>query len=64
MTLAVLLTKTHCISILQSGYKLIRKESEEELSLLRSHDVEEGSSHSDSGHREGDGEEVMLLLNF
>ncbi|XP_030316349.1 V-type proton ATPase 116 kDa subunit a isoform X2 [Calypte anna] len=42
------------------GYKLVRKESEEELSLLRAHDVEEGSSHSDSGQREGDGEE----LNF
>ncbi|KFO95751.1 V-type proton ATPase 116 kDa subunit a isoform 2, partial [Calypte anna] len=47
-------------SILQRGYKLVRKESEEELSLLRAHDVEEGSSHSDSGQREGDGEE----LNF
>ncbi|XP_030316351.1 V-type proton ATPase 116 kDa subunit a isoform X3 [Calypte anna] len=44
----------------QRGYKLVRKESEEELSLLRAHDVEEGSSHSDSGQREGDGEE----LNF
>ncbi|POI29250.1 hypothetical protein CIB84_007000 [Bambusicola thoracicus] len=43
----------------QRGYKLIRKESEEELSLLQPHDVEEGSSHSDSGHREEDGEEVL-----
>ncbi|KAM6340427.1 V-type proton ATPase 116 kDa subunit a 2 isoform 2-T2 [Alca torda] len=48
----------------QSGYKLIRKESEEELSLLRSHDMEEGSSHSDSGHREGDGEEFNFADVF
>uniref|UniRef100_A0A8C3J7W2 V-type proton ATPase subunit a n=1 Tax=Calidris pygmaea TaxID=425635 RepID=A0A8C3J7W2_9CHAR len=48
------------IRMYRSGYKLIRKESEEELSLLRSHDVEEGTSHLDSGHREGDAEE----LNF
>ncbi|XP_074966849.1 V-type proton ATPase 116 kDa subunit a 2-like [Phalacrocorax aristotelis] len=47
------------IRMYRSGYKLIRKESEEELSLLRSHDVEEGSL-SDSVHRDGDGEE----LNF
>lgn len=48
------------IRMYRSGYKLIRKESEEELCLLSCHDVEEGSNHSDSGHREGDAEE----LNF
>uniref|UniRef100_A0A8C9FJY3 V-type proton ATPase subunit a n=1 Tax=Pavo cristatus TaxID=9049 RepID=A0A8C9FJY3_PAVCR len=46
------------------GYKLIRKESEEELSLLQPHDVEEGSSHSDSGHREEDGEEFNFADVF
>ena len=46
------------------GYKLIRKESEEELSLLQPHDVEEGSSHSDSGHREEDGEEFNFADAF
>ncbi|NXS06607.1 VPP2 ATPase, partial [Neodrepanis coruscans] len=48
------------IRMWRSGYKPIRKESEEELSLLTCPDVEEGSSSSDSGHREGDAEE----LNF
>ncbi|KAJ7400763.1 V-type proton ATPase 116 kDa subunit a isoform 3 isoform X3 [Pitangus sulphuratus] len=44
----------------QSGYRPIRKESEEELSLLSCPDVEEGNSHADSGPREGEAEE----LNF
>ncbi|NWI57956.1 VPP2 ATPase, partial [Calyptomena viridis] len=48
------------IRMWRSGYKPIRKESEEELSLLTCHDVEEGSIHPDGGHREGDAEE----LNF
>ncbi|NXG13946.1 VPP2 ATPase, partial [Grallaria varia] len=48
------------IRMCRSGYKPIRKESEEELSLLTCPDVEEGSSHADSGPREGDAEE----LNF
>ncbi|NXX44222.1 VPP2 ATPase, partial [Tricholaema leucomelas] len=52
------------IRMYRSGYKLIRKESEEELSLLRCHDVEEGSSHLDSGHREGDGEEFNFAEMF
>ncbi|KAG2471460.1 VPP2 ATPase, partial [Polypterus senegalus] len=33
----------------QGGYELVRRGSEEELSLLRSHDMEEGLSHSDHG---------------
>ncbi|OXB64091.1 hypothetical protein ASZ78_002021 [Callipepla squamata] len=48
----------------QRGYKLIRKESEEELSLLQPHDVEEGSSHSDTGHREEDEEEFNFADVF
>ncbi|NXU95386.1 VPP2 ATPase, partial [Xiphorhynchus elegans] len=48
------------IRMCRSGYKPIRKESEEELSLLTCPDVEEGSSHADSGSRDGDAEE----LNF
>ncbi|NWQ59354.1 VPP2 ATPase, partial [Neopipo cinnamomea] len=48
------------IRMCRSGYRPIRKESEEELSLLSCPDVEEGSSHADSGPREGDAEE----LNF
>lgn len=47
------------LHFVQNGYKLVRKESEEELSLLRSHDVEEGNSPADGGHQEGDGEEVI-----
>ncbi|NXK85849.1 VPP2 ATPase, partial [Formicarius rufipectus] len=48
------------IRMCRSGYRPIRKESEEELSVLTCPDVEEGSSHADSGPREGDAEE----LNF
>ncbi|XP_071428305.1 V-type proton ATPase 116 kDa subunit a 2 [Pithys albifrons albifrons] len=48
------------IRMCRSGYRPIRKESEEELSLLTCPDVEEGGSHADSGSREGDAEE----LNF
>ncbi|NWS95634.1 VPP2 ATPase, partial [Mionectes macconnelli] len=48
------------IRMCRSGYRPIRKESEEELSLLSCPDVEEGGSHADSGPREGDAEE----LNF
>ncbi|NXP21066.1 VPP2 ATPase, partial [Scytalopus superciliaris] len=48
------------IRMCRSGYRPIRKESEEELSLLTCPDVEEGNSHADSGPREGDAEE----LNF
>ncbi|XP_039627952.1 V-type proton ATPase 116 kDa subunit a2-like [Polypterus senegalus] len=33
----------------RGGYELVRRGSEEELSLLRSHDMEEGLSHSDHG---------------
>lgn len=61
MTVAACL-KGQYIPILQSGYKLIRKESEEELCLLSCHDLEEGGSHSDSGHREGEAEEVIFTL--
>ncbi|NWI95240.1 VPP2 ATPase, partial [Pitta sordida] len=46
------------IRMWRSGYKRIRKESEEELSLLTGHDVEEGCSPPDTGHREGDAEEL------
>ncbi|KFP83936.1 V-type proton ATPase 116 kDa subunit a isoform 2, partial [Acanthisitta chloris] len=50
---------------LHSGGRGIRiKESEEELSLLRCHDVEEGSSHLDSGQREGDAEEFNFADVF
>lgn len=52
------------IRMYRSGYKLIRKESEEELCLLSCHDVEEGSSHLDSGHREGDAEEMNFADVF
>lgn len=54
--------KRQPIPILQSGYKLIRKESEEELCLLSCQDLEEGVTQSDSGHKEGDAEEVMIYL--
>lgn len=42
----------------QSGYTLVRKDSEEEVSLLGSQDVEEGSSRMDDGCRAVTGEEV------
>ncbi|NXC37485.1 VPP2 ATPase, partial [Campylorhamphus procurvoides] len=52
------------IRMCRSGYKPIRKESEEELSLLTCPDVEEGSSHADSGSREGDAEELNFVDVF
>ncbi|KYO39615.1 hypothetical protein Y1Q_0018678 [Alligator mississippiensis] len=52
------------IGMYRNGYKLVRKESEEELSLLRSHDVEEGNSPADGGHQEGDGEEFNFADIF
>ncbi|NWR30063.1 VPP2 ATPase, partial [Tachuris rubrigastra] len=48
------------IRMCRSGYRPIRKESEEELSLLSCPDVEEGGSHADIGPRDGEAEE----LNF
>lgn len=39
------------------GYERVRRNSEEELYLMRDHDMEEGSSHSDlssSGERQTD----------
>ncbi|XP_075424475.1 V-type proton ATPase 116 kDa subunit a 2 isoform X2 [Ascaphus truei] len=41
----------------RKGYTLVRRGSEEELSLLRSHDLEEGGNHSDHEARERDKEE-------
>uniref|UniRef100_A0A8D0L8M1 V-type proton ATPase subunit a n=1 Tax=Sphenodon punctatus TaxID=8508 RepID=A0A8D0L8M1_SPHPU len=49
------------IGLYRNGYKLVRKESEEEIALLRPHDLEEGNSSSDNGHREGDGEEFNFV---
>lgn len=34
-------------SVRSQGYERVRRNSEEELYLLRTHDMEEGSSHSD-----------------
>nr|XP_006119744.1 V-type proton ATPase 116 kDa subunit a isoform X2 [Pelodiscus sinensis] len=52
------------IGIYRNGYRLVRKESEEELSLLRAHDVEEGSSPSESRHQEGTVEEFNFADVF
>ncbi|XP_061459428.1 V-type proton ATPase 116 kDa subunit a 2 isoform X2 [Rhineura floridana] len=40
------------IGAYRKGYRLVRKESEEEIALLRAHDIEEGSSSLDSRHKD------------
>lgn len=54
-----------CFSARSQGYELVRRNSEEELYLMRAHDMEEGSSHSDlstSGERQT--EEVSTANNW
>eukprot|EP00070_Physeter_catodon_P029409 XP_028336303.1 V-type proton ATPase 116 kDa subunit a isoform X4 [Physeter catodon] len=41
-----------CFGVSRSGYTLVRKESEEEVSLLGSHDIEEGNNQVEDGCRE------------
>ncbi|XP_060049232.1 V-type proton ATPase 116 kDa subunit a 2 isoform X3 [Erinaceus europaeus] len=41
-----------CFGVSRSGYTLIRKDSEEEVSLLGSQDIEEGNRQMDDGCRE------------
>ena len=41
-----------CFGVSRSGYTLIRKDSEEEVSLLGSQDIEEGSNQMEDGRRE------------
>ena len=36
-----------CLSVCSQGYERVRRSSEEEFYLMRAHDMEEGSSHSD-----------------
>lgn len=36
-----------CVCACSQGYERVRRDSEEELYLMRAHDMEEGSSHSD-----------------
>lgn len=46
----------------QSGYTLIRKDSEEEVSLLGSQDIEEGNNQMEDGCREMTCEEVIVSV--
>ncbi|XP_066465969.1 V-type proton ATPase 116 kDa subunit a 2 [Tiliqua scincoides] len=48
----------------RKGYRLVRKDSEEELALLRTHDVEEGSSSLDNRQRDGEKEEFQFVDVF
>ncbi|CAO2629686.1 V-type proton ATPase 116 kDa subunit a 2 [Lemmus lemmus] len=41
-----------CFGVSRSGYTLVRKDSEEEVSLLGSQDIEEGSNRMEEGCRE------------
>ncbi|KAJ7309750.1 hypothetical protein JRQ81_007815 [Phrynocephalus forsythii] len=45
------------IGAYRKGYRLVRKESDEEIALLTTHDVEEGSSSLDTRHKEENKEE-------
>ncbi|XP_066545856.1 V-type proton ATPase 116 kDa subunit a 2 isoform X1 [Amia ocellicauda] len=46
------------LGMYRKGYELVRRGSEEELSLLRAHDMEEGGSHTDhTASREAQSEE-------
>lgn len=50
-----------CVCVCSQGYERVRRNSEEELYLMRAHDMEEGSSHSDlSTSGEHQTEEVRL----
>ncbi|XP_063000449.1 V-type proton ATPase 116 kDa subunit a 2 [Elgaria multicarinata webbii] len=40
------------IGAYRKGYRLVRKESEEDIALLRTHDIEEGSSSLDNRHKD------------
>ncbi|XP_003420372.1 V-type proton ATPase 116 kDa subunit a 2 [Loxodonta africana] len=46
-----------CFGVSRSGYTLVRKDSEEEVSLLGSQDIEEGSNHMEDRCREVTNEE-------
>ncbi|XP_023383934.1 V-type proton ATPase 116 kDa subunit a isoform X1 [Pteropus vampyrus] len=46
-----------CLGVSRSGYTLVRRDSEEEMSLLGSHDIEEGGNQMDDGCREARCEE-------
>ncbi|KAG8515005.1 V-type proton ATPase 116 kDa subunit a isoform 2, partial [Galemys pyrenaicus] len=46
-----------CFGVSRTGYTLVRKDSEEEVSLLGSQDIEEGSSQAEDGCREVTSEE-------
>ncbi|XP_015274786.1 PREDICTED: V-type proton ATPase 116 kDa subunit a isoform 2 [Gekko japonicus] len=48
----------------RNGYQLVRKESEEELSLLRTHDIEEGASSLDNRHKKEEKEEFIFIDVF
>lgn len=50
------------VSCCFQGYERVRRNSEEEVYLLRAHDMEEGSGHSDlSSSGEHDSEEVSTV---
>ncbi|XP_067329345.1 V-type proton ATPase 116 kDa subunit a 2 isoform X2 [Anolis sagrei] len=46
------------------GYRLVRRESEEDIALLTTHDVEEGSSTLDTRHKDEAKEEFKFLDVF
>ncbi|KAG5840337.1 hypothetical protein ANANG_G00187730 [Anguilla anguilla] len=49
----------------RQGYERVRRSSEEELSLMRAHDMEEGGSHGDhSNGRDGQAEEFDFADQF
>lgn len=54
-----------CSSVCSQGYERVRRNSEEELYLMRAHDMEEGSSHSDlSSSGENPTEEVKTAKHL
>ncbi|XP_054852175.1 V-type proton ATPase 116 kDa subunit a 2 isoform X2 [Eublepharis macularius] len=46
------------------GYRLVRKESEEELALLRTHDIEEGTSSTDNKLKDVEKKEFIFIDVF
>ncbi|XP_034953779.1 V-type proton ATPase 116 kDa subunit a 2 isoform X2 [Zootoca vivipara] len=52
------------IGAYRKGYRLVRKESEEEIALLITHDIEEGSSSLDHRHKDEEKEEFNFADVF
>jgi len=69
LSLSLSLFPTLSVSLSPQGYERVRRGSEEELSLMRTHDMEEGGDHGDlSTSRETQTEEVrtntVTLIEF